>query len=444
MAAYLKRQVISENIHTDNRWSDGFRALTQQHGLKACWSTPIFDSRGLVVGTFAIYMDRPCSPTPHHLDLIEIATRLAGVAIERQLKEERLHLCAEIINRSTEAIRISDPSDKTAEQNAAHQELFGLTNEELSGKTSAVLFGEEQSAAVLAALKQDGQFNGELVATIDGQTRLIDVSAFSVKDHNKKNVCYVSLSRDVTEKRQAEELEERVSERTRIARDLHDTLLQNFQGLLLQFKAISYRLQPGEIKKSLDAAIGEASQAITEGRDTVQGLRTSPAEKSDLAEAIRTFGEELASSAANQPPVAFEVMVEGRSKTEHPLLRDEVYRIAIEALTNAFRHAHADKIEVELQYGDTAFTLHVRDNGRGIDRDVLSGGGRKGHFGLHGMRERAKLAGGELAIWSETDSGTEIELTIPASWAYTGPARRFRWFRKASENERGVEEKSTR
>jgi len=236
-------------------------------------------------------------------------------------------------------------------------------------------------------------------------------------------------------------VEERVGERTRIARDLHDTLLQSFQGLLLQFKAVSYQLQPGKTKNALDAAIDEASQAITEGRDTVQGLRVSVAEKDDLAEAIRTFGEELASSASNQPPVAFEVMVEGRRKRKRPFLRDEVYRIAMEALRNAFHHARADKIEVELQYGDTAFTLRVRDNGRGIDRDVLSSGGHKGHFGLHGMRERAELAGGELAIWSEVDSGTEIELTIPASRAYTTSARRFWWFRKPSQKDPDVKEK---
>jgi len=113
----------------------------------------------------------------------------------------------------------------------------------------------------------------------------------------------------------------------------------------------------------------------------------------------------------------------------------------MEALRNAFHHAQADKIEVELQYGDKAFTLRVRDNGRGIDRDVLNSDGRKGHFGLHGMRERAKLAGGELAIWSEVDSGTEIELTIPASRAYTSPARRFWWFRKPSQKDPDVKEK---
>ena len=236
-------------------------------------------------------------------------------------------------------------------------------------------------------------------------------------------------------------LEERVSKRTRIARDLHDTLLQSFQGLLLQFKAVSYQLQPGKTKSALDAVIGDASQAITEGRDTVQGLRASIVEKNDLAEAIRAFGEELASTAINQPSPAFEVIVEGRRKRKHPFLRDEVYRIAIEALRNAFRHAQADQIEVELQYGDKEFTLRVRDNGRGIDRDILSGNGRTGHFGLHGMRERAKLIGGKLAIWSEVDSGTEVELTIPAPLAYTQLPLHFWWFRKASGKDTDVKEK---
>jgi PAS domain S-box-containing protein len=204
MAAYMKRQVISESIEADDRWSDGFRSLTREHGLKACWSTPIFDSQGSVTGTFAIFAECPCVPTALHSHLIEIATRLAGIAIERQRKEERLHLYAEVISRSTEAVRISDHDDRIAEQNAAHSEMFGLTDEELKGQSSAMIFGEEQSARVRAIQDENDQFNGELVTTTHGHPRLIDVSVFAVKDHDKKTVCYVALSRDVTEKRKAE------------------------------------------------------------------------------------------------------------------------------------------------------------------------------------------------------------------------------------------------
>jgi len=117
--------------------------------------------------------------------------------------------------------------------------------------------------------------------------------------------------------------------------------------------------------------------------------------------------------------------VEGAPRDLAPLLRDEIYRITGEALRNAFRHAHAQRIEVEIRYDQRQLRLRVRDDGKGIDPTVLNGGGRPGHYGLPGMHERAKLVGGKLAVWSELNSGTEAELTIPASIAYAkSPAAR--------------------
>jgi signal transduction histidine kinase/ligand-binding sensor domain-containing protein len=214
-------------------------------------------------------------------------------------------------------------------------------------------------------------------------------------------------------------LEARVSERTRIARDLHDTLLQSFQGLLLRFQTVSQILPEGNAKQTLDSAIDQAAQAITEGRNAVRDLRPPSAETSDLAEAIRTLGEEISSVETNRGPIVFRVDVEGKPRNVHPILRDEIYRIAGEALRNAFNHAQASQIEVEIRYDDRHFRLRVRDDGKGIDPKVLGGNGRAGHFGLHGMRERAKLMGGNLAVWSELDSGTEVELSVPASSAYS-------------------------
>jgi len=121
-------------------------------------------------------------------------------------------------------------------------------------------------------------------------------------------------------------------------------------------------------------------------------------------------------------------VLEGTSRHLRPILRDEAYRIAGEAVRNAFKHAHAQKIEVEIRYDDRQLRLRVRDDGKGIDPKVLSKDGQPGHYGLRGMRERAKLMGGKLAVWSELDSGTEVELSIPASRAYqTSPARRRSW-----------------
>jgi len=125
--------------------------------------------------------------------------------------------------------------------------------------------------------------------------------------------------------------------------------------------------------------------------------------------------------------------VEGTPRNLHPILRDEVYRIASEALRNAFRHARAQRIEVELLYGERWLRLRVRDDGKGIDPKLLSGDGLAGHYGLHGMRERARIVGGKLAVWSKLDSGTEVELSIPASTAYANPARHRSWlFEKLS------------
>jgi signal transduction histidine kinase len=222
-------------------------------------------------------------------------------------------------------------------------------------------------------------------------------------------------------------LDERVNERTRIARELHDTLLQSFQGLMLRFQVARDELpaSQAEARKTLENALDEAAQAIAEGRDAVQGLRSSTVETNDLARAIGSLGQELAGDETNSNRVESCVEVEGTPRDVHPILRDEIYRIAGEALRNAFRHAQARRIQVAIGYGERQFRLRVRDDGKGIDPELLSKQGRGGHFGLAGMRERALLIGGSVEIRSQRESGTEVEFHIPASIAYaTSRARR--------------------
>jgi signal transduction histidine kinase len=223
-------------------------------------------------------------------------------------------------------------------------------------------------------------------------------------------------------------LDARVAERTSIARELHDTLLQSFHGLLLRFEIVSQLLpgRPLEAKEQLDKTIDRAAKAITEGRDAIQGLRASTVETNDLAQAINALGGELATEPGNIGCPAFRVTVEGEPRDLHPILRDEIYRIVGEALRNAFRHAQARKVEVEIRYDDDQFRLRVRDDGKGMDHSVIPDQGRRGHYGLPGMRERATLIGGKLEIWSEIGAGTEVELRIPAGTAYATTARRSR------------------
>jgi signal transduction histidine kinase/ligand-binding sensor domain-containing protein len=226
-------------------------------------------------------------------------------------------------------------------------------------------------------------------------------------------------------------MEERIGERTRIARELHDTLLQSFQGLMLRLQVVDELLPEGRAKEELERSLERADQAIAEGRSAVQDLRSSATTTNELAQALRALGNEL----AVEDGAAFRLVVEGPTRELHPIVRDEIYRIAREALRNAFRHARAHHIEAEITYAEQLFRLRIRDDGRGMAPSVLEQG-RPGHYGLPGMRERAGQIGAKLNIWSGVKSGTEIELNIPGSIAYGGASggktgrTRLRLFRK--------------
>jgi len=218
-------------------------------------------------------------------------------------------------------------------------------------------------------------------------------------------------------------LEERVGERTRIARELHDTLLQSFQGLMLRFQVGIDLLPAGKAKEALEKALERGDQAIAEGRDSIHDLRSSTVVTNDLAEALRALGDELAS----QDSATFGVTLEGTPRPLHPILRDEIYRIAREAVRNAFHHAQARRIEGEITYGEKLLRVRIRDDGKGMDPGIAEEGAA-GHYGLPGMRERATRIGAQLHIWSGPGAGTEIELSIPGSIAYgTAPAHTGFW-----------------
>jgi signal transduction histidine kinase len=215
-------------------------------------------------------------------------------------------------------------------------------------------------------------------------------------------------------------LEERISERTRIARELHDTLLQSFHGLMFRFQAARNMLprRPEEAIQALDGALERTEQAIAEGRGAIQDLRSEPSPHGDLEHLLTAIGLELkVSQDADVDSASFSVRVEGERQVLSPILQDEIYRIARELLRNAFQHARACQIEAEIRYDGGLFRLRIRDDGKGIDPKVLQEGGRAGHWGLSGIRERAKQIGARLDFWSEAGAGTEVELTVPASIA---------------------------
>jgi ligand-binding sensor domain-containing protein/signal transduction histidine kinase len=218
-------------------------------------------------------------------------------------------------------------------------------------------------------------------------------------------------------------LEERVSERTRIARELHDSLLQGFQGLMFRLQAVRQLLpeRPSDAAIFLDSAMQVGDQAIGEGRDAVQNLRSSTFDEGDLATLLGALGAELAVGKEPQATPEYRVMVEGTPRELSPDVRDDIYRIAREAVRNAYQHANARHIETELTFADAELTVRVRDDGIGVDSTILARGQRPGHWGLPVMRERSESIGGRLNVWSERNAGTEVELCISAAIAYTEP-----------------------
>jgi len=234
----------------------------------------------------------------------------------------------------------------------------------------------------------------------------------------------------------------RLGERSRIARELHDTLLQTYQASLLWFRAAINILpeRPLEAKQRLEQALDRAESAIVEGREAVQGLRDSTVEVNQLAEAIAAIGADLTSAHVAADAPALGVVVDGTSRGLNPLVREEAWRIAGEALRNSFRHSHARHITATLHYGARQFRLTIADDGKGIEAATIEGKQPTNHFGLPGMRERAAVIGGQLDIRSTIGRGTEVELRVPGRNAYDAAARSTRRWWDAFRRERGSAE----
>ena len=221
-------------------------------------------------------------------------------------------------------------------------------------------------------------------------------------------------------KRLEQRMEDRLNERTRIARELHDSLLQGFQGLMFRLQAVRQLLpgRAGDAAKTLESALQLGDQAIVEGRDAVENLRAASFDDRDLATSLQTLGAELGAEIEQRSEPSYGLVVEGKPRQLTPSVRNEAYRIVREGVRNAYRHSRAQHIETEVTFGDAMFSMRVRDDGVGIDPQTLARGRRPGHWGLPGMRERSETLGGQLHVWSERSAGTEVELRIPAEIAY--------------------------
>jgi signal transduction histidine kinase/streptogramin lyase len=220
--------------------------------------------------------------------------------------------------------------------------------------------------------------------------------------------------------------EERLAERTRIAQELHDTLLQSVLSASMQLHVFADQLEYPE-RSPLDHVLERLRQAAGEGRQTVQALRTHADVTDDLELALARDAESL----RGQQAINIGAVLQGKRQPLRPVIRDDVYRIGREALANTFRHAGATRVEIELEYSVDGLRVCVRDDGCGMAPSIVEAG-RPGHWGILGMRERAERIGATLTVLSAPSAGTEVELLVPGQIAFQHPhlRRKSGWFRR--------------
>jgi signal transduction histidine kinase len=210
--------------------------------------------------------------------------------------------------------------------------------------------------------------------------------------------------------------QERLREREDIARDLHDTFFQSVQSLFLRFHTITMQIPKTEtVRDTLEEVLNDSDRVMMQGRETFLDIRTADDPVAELSAQIAEFGAEF----SRAHPIAYRVVREGQPRDLNPLAACELSRIAREALYNAFRHSEAKSIEVEVSYDATYLRLRFRDDGKGFEPDSAETIARQGHCGLRNMKQRAERLGAKFCLWSRTGSGTEVEVIVPAAFAYT-------------------------
>ena len=351
-------------------------------------------------------------------DLVEYVGTVIDVT-ERKRAEEELQ---QLVDFVPQVIVVLAPDGTRIRNNRVAQEYTGLN---LDGFQTVDLIGSAihpDDLEKLRTARQHGLLLGdafEIEARMLGKDGVYRWFLFRYNpfvEHGFVKRWYVTGTEIESRKQEEERVRKenvRLEERTRIAQELHDTLLQSFLSASMQLGVALQGVPPDSpFKPRLDRILQLVDQGIEEGRNTLQGLH-SDARTLDLVLALSRVQQEL----EFQPDIDFRVVVTGRQQPLRPPLQHEIYRIGREALVNAFRHSQAKRVEFELEYADSDLHMRVRDNGCGIDPEVLKTG-REGHWGLAGMRERAARIGGLLKISSSATDGTDVQLSVPSSVAF--------------------------
>jgi PAS domain S-box-containing protein len=476
-AAYRRSPVIVSDIATDPLWNvPEHRAAALRHGLRASWSNPVLSWKGEVLGTFCMYYQEPRAPTSKDLELIELATHLVRVAIERDRAQDALRAServarshVEVMMRSLDVLATESAPEKfiaemlrtIGQHLRALRVLLFLRNPQDGAVRMHVVIEDDRQVAVHSdhpfasdpsAWKNRPLFQ-ELLFTkspvvvddIEGDARLEPEFREYLRRHRCQRFMAVpmfvsgnlrgfigihhsekgSYRADEIELAQAlahhvmmavhgQELVEQqreaaiLKERTRMARDIHDTLAQGFTGVIVQMEAAEEALLDHDQKHAVGhvrRARELARDSLGEARRSVHALRPQVLEKAAFADALQAVVKNTAAGTA----LRTEFRITGQPRELSPVVEENLLHIGQEALTNALKHAHASRFSARLSFNSDAVSLELHDNGDGFDIDGVNGGG----IGLIGMKERADQIGATIRVTSESGKGTTITAVSP-------------------------------
>jgi signal transduction histidine kinase len=476
-AAYRGSPVIVSDIAIDPLWDvPEHRASALQHGLRASWSVPVLSSKGQVLGTFCIYHREPGTPTSQDLELMDLATHLARVALERDRAEEAVRASeqiarshVEVMMRSLDVLATEAAPEKfiaemlrtIGQRLRARSVMLWLRNPEDDMLRLQLTIEDDQQVppdpehpytkdpqgwkrslqlqemfftkgpVVCDDIEHDSRILPEFREYLmkRGRRKFMAIPMFVLGElhgfigiHHVEGGAYrpeeielaQALAHHVMMAAHGAELGEQLrhtavlKERTRMARDIHDTLAQGFTGVIVQLDTAVEALrdeEPEEAAKHIRRARDLARESLTEARHSVHALRPQALENAAFPDALKA----IITNTAAGTSLHTDFQLNGEPRQLQPAVEEHLLHIGQEALTNALKHARATKFHARLVFDSDAVRLELRDNGDGFVIDATNGGG----FGLIGMKERAEQIGATLSILSEPGAGTEIVAASP-------------------------------
>jgi PAS domain S-box-containing protein len=427
-AAFTRRQVIVSDIARDPLWAD-YRDIALSHGLLACWSSPLIDSDGTVLGAFAVYSCNPQQPTDVDLRLIGQMVQIVCIAVERKRTMDALQVSEERLNLATHGSN-TGIWDWDLETNEVYfspiwKSMLGYAEHELRGEFSE--WNERihpddrvRAQATVRACLDGAALQYELEHRLrhkDGSYRWILARGVTLSNARGAPYRMAGSHIDITERKRMEEslrqqefnLRAAIEERERISQDLHDGILQSLFAVGLALESAKSMMTASALKKEgqpLDQAINQLNYVMREIRNFIAGLGSDLLQGKDLTLVLKQMLASLTENQATNVRLTVEDRAAKALSAEQSL---HLIRVIQEAVSNCIQHGHASEARVSLKILKRAIRLNIRDNGRGFSQTDAK---KTGH-GLRNMASRAQKIGGKFSVLSKVNEGTSIVLDLP-------------------------------